>query len=384
MGASRNSSMSAAEPMSAAEKGNNTLKWISLSLLLLQNALNPLIFRYATTEVAGGEKFSTPVAVLVQEFLKFVLSFVLYFWEVGFSIPALVNGIQADCLEQPVATAKLGVPAFVYFLQNMSLQFSSANLPAAVFQVLYNGKTLVVAMFSVSMLNKTLTKAKWLALALMGAGLAMVQLGAGEETAQKDMGNSSEQSIALGLAFVLFGCMCSGFAGVYFEKMMKPQANPDGSMPRNPSMWMKNMQLSFFTLLIGLVQVFVLVPVDMSKGALNGFTPKVWVMVWNNALGGLLVAMVIKYADNILKGFACALATVVAAILSVPLFGFQIGIAFMIGTGIVVYSTLLYGGTVKVPAAAGDPQKWNEEFEVCSVFKSKKQIISPEKEMMGP
>jgi len=363
------------------DKMNQTLKWISLSLLLLQNALNPLIFRYATTEVAGGEKFSTPVSVLVQEFLKFMLSLLLYFWEVGFSGPALIRGIKADCLEQPISTAKLGVPALVYFLQNMSLQFSSANLPAAVFQVLYNGKTLVVAVFSVSMLSKTLTKAKWLALTLMGAGLAMVQLGAGEETAQKDMGNSHEQSIPLGLAFVLFGCMCSGFAGVYFEKMMKPQANADGTMPRNPSMWMKNMQLSFFTLLIGFVQVFILVPVDMSKGALNGFTPKVWVMVWNNALGGLLVAMVIKYADNILKGFACALATVVAALLSVPLFGFQIGLTFMLGTGVVVYSTLLYGGTVKVPAAAGNSQTWNEEFEVCSVFKPKKNLVSPAKEL---
>jgi UDP-galactose transporter len=278
-------------------------------------------------------------------------------------------GIKADCIDQPVQTSKLGVPACVYFLQNMALQFSSANLPAAIFQVLYNGKTLVVAMFSVSMLNKTLTKAKWFALALMGAGLAMVQLGAGKESSQKDMGNGSEQSIALGLGFVLFGCMCSGFAGVYFEKMMKPQPNPDGTMPSTPSMWMKNMQLSFFTLLIGVFQIMFVVPVDMSQGALRGFTTKVWVMVWNNALGGLLVAMVIKYADNILKGFACALATVLATLLSVPLFGFQIGLAFMAGTGIVVYSTLLYGGTVKMPAATGNPEKWNEEFEVCSVFK---------------
>jgi UDP-sugar transporter A1/2/3 len=32
-----------------------------------------------------------------------------------------------------------------------------------------------------------------------------------------------------------------------------------------------------------------------------GFTPMVWQIVLNQALGGLLVALVIRYADNLLK-----------------------------------------------------------------------------------
>lgn len=32
-------------------------------------------------------------------------------------------------------------------------------------------------------------------------------------------------------------------------------------------------------------------------------------MILNNAIGGLLVALVIKHADNILRGFATALVT---------------------------------------------------------------------------
>ena len=48
-----------------------------------------------------------------------------------------------------------------------------------------------------------------------------------------------------------------------------------------------------------------------------GFTTAVWIMVVNNAVGGLCVAFVIKHADNILKGFACGLATIIATIASV-------------------------------------------------------------------
>ena len=40
-----------------------------------------------------------------------------------------------------------------------------------------------------------------------------------------------------------------------------------------------------------------------------------------NATGGLLVAMVIKYADNILKGFATSLAIILTSVVAVFLFG---------------------------------------------------------------
>ena len=83
-------------------------------------------------------------------------------------------------------------------------------------------------------------------------------------------------------------------------------------------------------------------------------------MVFNNAIGGLCVAFVIKHADNILKGFACALATIVASIVSVPLFGFTITIEFVFGMLVVVLSTLLYGGTLTVPG-----EWWSQEPATC-------------------
>ena len=66
-------------------------------------------------------------------------------------------------------------------------------------------------------------------------------------------------------------------------------------------------------------------------------------------VGGLLVALVIKHADNILKGFATALATVWATVATVFLFGFTLGGEFVIGMLLVLGATLLYGGTVKLP-----------------------------------
>ena len=38
------------------------------------------------------------------------------------------------------------------------------------------------------------------------------------------------------------------------------------------------------------------------QGVLHGFNQLTWLVVCNQAFGGLLVAVVIKYADNIIKG----------------------------------------------------------------------------------
>merc|ERR1712008_632327 len=92
----------------------------------------------------------------------------------------------------------------------------------------------------------------------------------------------------------------------------------------------------------------------------QGFTIKAWGVIVSNAVGGLLVALVIKYADNILRGFSSALATINACILSVFCFGFVIGGHFVVGTAMVIVSTLLYGSILRLP---GD--WWNSEPELC-------------------
>ena len=68
-----------------------------------------------------------------------------------------------------------------------------------------------------------------------------------------------------------------------------------------------------------------------------------WYLVALNATGGLLVAVVVKYADNILKGFACSLAIILTCIFSIFIFGFVISGQFCVGAGLVIGSIFLYG-----------------------------------------
>merc|ERR1719234_3097490 len=80
-----------------------------------------------------------------------------------------------------------------------------------------------------------------------------------------------------------------------------------------------------------------------AKGFTFGYDQFVWFTVIQNALGGLLVAVVIKYADNILKGFACSLAIIITCVASVFIFDFTLSLQFSAGAFLVIGSIFLYG-----------------------------------------
>jgi solute carrier family 35 (UDP-sugar transporter), member A1/2/3 len=61
----------------------------------------------------------------------------------------------------------------------------------------------------------------------------------------------------------------------------------------------------------------------MANGWLHGFCPGTWAVVCMFAFGGLLVAIVIRFADNNLKNLAMALAILLSCLASIPLFDFK-------------------------------------------------------------
>jgi len=80
-----------------------------------------------------------------------------------------------------------------------------------------------------------------------------------------------------------------------------------------------------------------------SKGFFFGYDYLVWFIVVFQAFGGLLVAVVVKYADNIMKGFATSAAIILSCVASVYFFDYVITLQFTVGTLLVIASVYLYG-----------------------------------------
>lgn len=87
------------------------------------------------------------------------------------------------------------------------------------FQVTYQLKILTTAFFAVVVLKRQLKKWQWLALVILAAGVAIVQLSSTEKAHVKS--HLPEQSKIIGFSAALAACFLSGFAGIYFEKVLK-------------------------------------------------------------------------------------------------------------------------------------------------------------------
>lgn len=229
----------------------------------------------------------------------------------------------------------------------VQLQFVAAsNLDVPTFQVSYNLKILTTALFSVILLHRRLTQKKWLALLCLAAGVGIVQLQSSAASGGGGKGHAGEAEMnrLKGLLAVGSACMTSGLAGVYFEMVLK------GSQT---DLWIRNVQLSFFSLLPALVPVFFpnfslfpstdLIPQipAVPQAIFAHFGIWAWAVVLTQVVGGLVTALVIKYSDNIMKGFATSLAIVLSFLAGVVLFQFRVTASFLVGSSVVVGATYL-------------------------------------------
>jgi UDP-sugar transporter A1/2/3 len=308
------------------------IKYLSLICLIFQNSSLVIVMRYS--RIVDGPMFLASTAVVISELTK-MLACCFFIWAgERYSFRRLFNRIREDIFDLPVDTLKLAVPAILYTVQNNLQYLAVSNLDAATFQVTYQLKILTTALFSVFMLQKTLTPVKWLSLLVLTVGVALVQVPPDYFNAEATIIPQPNQDAFTGLIAVLMACLMSGFAGVYFEKILK------GS---EVSVWMRNIQLGLFGTVIGLVGVFVKDGAAVAEnGFFYGYTSVTWLAIANQALGGLLVAVVVKYADNILKGYATSISIIVSSVLSIWLFDFQLSVLFGVGTSMVIAAVYMY------------------------------------------
>ncbi|KAH9981392.1 nucleotide-sugar transporter-domain-containing protein [Lactifluus volemus] len=325
------------------------LKYVSLVTLAVQNAALSIVMHYSRVSTPPSQSYSPASAVLLNELLKGSISFGIALWRLSKSEAQnpfrqlLRETLSPDCW-------KLSIPALLYVVQN-SLQFVAiSNLPVATFQVTYQMKILTTAAFSVMLLRRRLTSTKWVSLFFLAIGVAIVQIQTSTGALAPRKPNmpvgSAHESAPLythimsplkGFGAVTAACFTSGLAGVYFEMVLKNS---------KADLWVRNVQLSLFSLLPALVPVLWNPPLYNSRGfftnLLQNFGGWAWATVLIQVFGGLITAVVIKYSDNILKGFATSLSIILSFLASVILFNFSITPSFLIGSSTVLIATWLY------------------------------------------
>ncbi|CAJ1378968.1 unnamed protein product [Effrenium voratum] len=310
------------------------VKWASLVLLTFVTTWTIFAIKLARR---SSQTYLNSSVVLVSELLKFGFSFSFLALETK-SFGLARRALWVECRYHFLAMLKLGVPGLAYTIQNNLIFLSVDLLSAAVQQVTYQLKILTAALLSVLMLGRTVGVKKWVALFVLVAGVMLVQVP--RDLSDGAMAERSAWAVGRGLVgflAALGACFASGFGGVYMEMVLKGSGT---------SIWLRNAQLAVFGAVTALAGV---VSQDLPKlrqaGLLQGYTAQVWLMAFTVALGGLLVAAVLKYADNLLRQFSTAISVILTTALSAwVLHDITLDIMFGVGTALTIGATFMYSG----------------------------------------
>eukprot|EP01095_Lingulamoeba_sp_RSL-Kostka_P017635 TRINITY_DN929_c0_g1_i1.p1 TRINITY_DN929_c0_g1~~TRINITY_DN929_c0_g1_i1.p1 ORF type:complete len:353 (-),score=52.04 TRINITY_DN929_c0_g1_i1:145-1203(-) len=313
------------------------MKYVSLFVLVFITSCTILLVRASRVNA----NYIPGTAILLAETLKLFFSYLLLIRENGAKTSSI---LYTEIWQRKSETIKLAIPAMLYVFQNNLLFVALSKLDAATYQVTYQLKILTTAGFAVLLLSKKLSSRQWTALIILTIGVAFVQYN--NPLADNNTESSLDNDISsdfiniaindqfVGLVCLITACFTSGLAGIYLEKVIKTTTS---------SIWIKNIQLSLFSILPAL---FYVLWNDtervMTEGFFTGYTPLVMITILCHSSNGIVVAFVLKYADNILKTFATSISIVVSSIVSMVLFTFYPSIFWSFGCFLVIIATYFY------------------------------------------
>ena len=262
------------------------LKYVVLVLLVLQNSLTAILARASRVPpTPGAQLYLGSVAVLVAEIMKLPVACAMIVRDEG-GVLKMLKAVWKGVFVNYGDTLRMGVPALCYGLQNALYFVALSNLSATTYQLWSQTKTLFTALFFVRLLGAELRTRQWTALGLLTAGVALVQLEEGvaaggaapirpSNSAIRSVGEGVRPralsaallattsgvrswlsgGVVVGVLAVVASAILSGFANVYFERLLKQaeceyddSCDIDGARTAPMSLWMRNVQLAVFSI----------------------------------------------------------------------------------------------------------------------------------------
>lgn len=179
-------------------------------------------------------------------------------------------------------------------------------------------KILTSAFFGLVLLKSHVTRQQAFALCVLVLGMVLVQIDDDATRTTTTTQPLEPGSSFRGLLFVCSASVISGFVGAYLEKMYKEV----DFIGMRRSIWFRNVQLAIFSVpLAAFTSYWRDGDSTNSNGVFQGYDIVVLLIVALHAIGGLIVAAVMRYASNVLKCFAVSLSICNCVIATTHLFG---------------------------------------------------------------
>ena len=315
--------------------GSNTL-W-ALFALVFQNTTLAILLKLTFRQ--NAEPYTTSSVVMVTELVKFAFcsSIAAYQSKQNFVRSLIIRSDQW----------LIFVPSVLYVIQNNLLFLGAKMLPTVVYVVCTQTKILTTALMSRIVLGTRLNRVECASLFFLAAGICLVQL------RESDLGTvalgHNLVSETLGLAAVLAASLTSAAAGVTLEKIYKSTSQAhSGRGTVEHTIWTRNVQLSLISLPFALIgALWQQSDLLVTRAFTQGFDAYVWGVVMCQAGGGVIIAYVMKFANNILKCFAVAISICFCAVYSIAVGDLKVSTPLVFGILTVVTSVYVFTTKLK-------------------------------------
>ncbi|GAX09746.1 hypothetical protein FisN_19Lh215 [Fistulifera solaris] len=284
----------------------STVGYLYMFLLALQFASQPIL-----TQKFAPKTIVKSTYVLAQELVRLVTAT---------SLLLLTGNWQGATRgwNYRVCFKTVGIPAVLYILQNRFSLTAYQHLSPITFNVLNQSKTLSAAIFCFLILGQAQSKVQMGALVLLLLAVFVMEVDLTKwlsPTNQKHENEDKTQRIRmsnaqrreyylLGVIPVLLASAISGLAGALIQRTLQT---------RDSLLFSVELACISIGLLAG--ELLFVRPQQPSSTWTTGWSLWTWIPVVTNALGGILVGLVTKYAGAVEKGFALILGMVLSGAL---------------------------------------------------------------------
>jgi len=296
-------------------------------------SLQPILVSLSKNAV-GTFDYSVPASTMLSELLKLGISSSLLLYQ---CIQTPLVLFHEDWLIEFISFM---LPAVIYFVNNNCLFFILQEVDPTTFQLLSQMKTILTGLLFRLFLKRYLTTVQYLALLTLACGTAVSQL-------PNTTVNAKVMTSVWGVLLSLVSSLLSALGGIYSEKLLKNR--PSASIH-----W-QNIQLYLWGVVFNAVGFYWKDGGGSHKSSsslLAGFGAQAWLVVICNALNGLAISAVLKYADNIARVYAHAIAMMVTMVISIRLFGAPVTPQLVLAIILVATSTFQYNLPPRLLASA--------------------------------
>ena len=290
------------------------------------------------SKVDGQLPYLTSSYVLCSELSKLVVSGVILQVQ-RINYPSADDGLVNSSLSENSrrlstwTILSFAVPAMCYCVNNNLGVIVQKYMDPASFMVLGNFKIVTTTFLFRVVMKKTLRRNQWLAVLILTAGGGLHSMSALQATSV----SMSEVHVSIiGLFLLGSSCLVSAFGSVFTEYLLK-QDNKLSLVEQTGLLYTFGVVFNF------MLWCFEVYRRPSSCFCLfEGYSAYTYLLVLTQVLCGLIMSLVMKYLNNMVKVFIVACAPLVTTMLAYVLFNFHIQAEFIASAAMVVGSVMLY------------------------------------------